>query len=112
MLLLNFNRQLNDFFKLQPGKDKLLLAVSGGLDSVVLADLVAKSGFDFAIAHCNFQLRGAESERDEMFVKLLGENYNKEVFVKRLPPRLMRKRLNYRCRRQRGKQGTSGLNNY
>ncbi|HNP24145.1 MAG TPA: tRNA lysidine(34) synthetase TilS [Panacibacter sp.] len=84
MLLLNFNRQLNDFFKLQPGKDKLLLAVSGGLDSVVLADLVAKSGFDFAIAHCNFQLRGAESERDEMFVKLLGENYNKEVFVKKI----------------------------
>lgn len=84
MLLFKFNQQLKDIFKLQPGKDKLLLAVSGGLDSVVLTDLVAKSGFDFVIAHCNFQLRGAESERDETFVKLLGEKYNKQVFVKKI----------------------------
>lgn len=62
---------------------KFLLAVSGGVDSVVLCDLFYKAGLDFIIAHCNFQLRGEESERDELFVKNLGEVYGKAVFVKR-----------------------------
>lgn len=64
-------------------KDKLLLAVSGGVDSVVLCELCKQAGYDFVIAHCNFQLRGAESERDEQFVQQLGEKYGVEVQVKR-----------------------------
>ena len=64
-------------------KDKLLLTVSGGMDSVVLCELCYESGFEFAIAHCNFQLRGEESERDENFVKGLTEKYYKEILVKK-----------------------------
>ena len=64
-------------------KDKLLLAVSGGIDSVVLCELCKQADFNFTIAHCNFQLRGEESMRDENFVKKLGEKYNAEVLVKK-----------------------------
>ncbi|MFY7741737.1 MAG: tRNA lysidine(34) synthetase TilS [Flavobacterium sp.] len=47
----------------------MLIAVSGGLDSMVLLDLISKTNIEFAVAHCNFQLRGDESEGDENFVK-------------------------------------------
>lgn len=63
--------------------DKLLIAVSGGVDSVVLCDLCKLSGHDFAIAHCNFQLRGAESDADENFVNQLAQKYNVEIFIKK-----------------------------
>ncbi len=54
--------------------DKILLAVSGGKDSVLMAQLFKLAGFNFSIAHCNFNLRGDESQRDEAFVKLLALN--------------------------------------
>lgn len=72
-----------EFTNLEVSSAYFVLAVSGGLDSVVLTDLLANSGFDFCIAHCNFQLRGEESNRDEFFVKELAKKYNKEIFVKR-----------------------------
>ena len=62
--------------------DHLLLAVSGGVDSVVLCELCHLAGFDFTIAHCNFQLRGAESDRDEALVTNLSKKYGVEVLVK------------------------------
>lgn len=61
---------------------KVLLAVSGGVDSVVLCDLSRQAGLTFAVAHCNFGLRGEESHRDEAFVQNLGRKYGVDVFVK------------------------------
>ncbi len=48
---------------------RLLLAHSGGVDSSVLAHLLLQADLDFSVAHCNFQLRGAESDQDASFVK-------------------------------------------
>jgi tRNA(Ile)-lysidine synthase len=50
-------------------KQKLLVSVSGGLDSMVLCDLLLKLNLDFSIAHVNYKLRGKESDFDENFVK-------------------------------------------
>lgn len=63
---------------------RILLAISGGLDSVVLGYLCQNMNLDFALAHCNFLLRGEESEEDENFVKSLGEKWGREVFVKKV----------------------------
>jgi tRNA(Ile)-lysidine synthase len=62
---------------------RFMLAVSGGVDSVVLCELAQRAGLNFFIGHCNFGLRGAESERDENFVRTLGEKYGVEVVVKK-----------------------------
>lgn len=62
-------------------EERVLLAVSGGIDSVVLAHLVRRAGWSFAVAHCNFQLRGAASDGDEDFVRDLAESYGVPVFV-------------------------------
>jgi len=77
-----FLQHIKQFVHLQPSR-KQLLAASGGVDSVVLCDLLFKARCDFDIAHCNFQLRGEESERDERFVRSLAEKYRKDIFVER-----------------------------
>ena len=64
-------------------KDQLLIAVSGGVDSVVLCELCKQAELNFTIAHCNFNLRGEESERDERFVKSLGEKYGVELLAQK-----------------------------
>lgn len=61
--------------KLFSKTDKILLTVSGGIDSIVLCELFHNAGFKFGIAHCNFQLRGDESDGDENFVEALAEKY-------------------------------------
>lgn len=54
---------------------RTLVAVSGGVDSVVLATLFYKAKLPFAMAHCNFKLRGKESDEDEQFVKQLAAGW-------------------------------------
>lgn len=68
--------------KLITKQDHLLLAVSGGLDSVVLCELCKQAGYNFEIAHCNFQLRGKESERDQEFVQSLAAKYRVSFHLK------------------------------
>ncbi len=67
--------------------DKVLLAVSGGTDSVVMADLFSECGYDFGIAHCNFKLRGEESDRDELFVKDLAKRKGVDFYTKEFDTR-------------------------
>jgi tRNA(Ile)-lysidine synthase len=62
--------------------DKLLLAVSGGVDSMVLLHLLTSLGYRIGVAHCNFQLRGEESSADALFVKSTAEKWNVPFFVK------------------------------
>lgn len=64
----------------------VLLAISGGRDSVVLAHLFFHEGIPFELAHCNFQLRGADSDADESFVRRLADDLNIPVHVKRFLP--------------------------
>ncbi|MBC7655261.1 MAG: tRNA lysidine(34) synthetase TilS, partial [Oligoflexus sp.] len=71
-------KQLQDFIKsnaLFKPTDKILLAVSGGKDSVAMAHLFFSLDLNFAIAHCNFNLREEESKRDENFVKNLANQF-------------------------------------
>ncbi|MEZ5072303.1 MAG: tRNA lysidine(34) synthetase TilS [Bacteroidales bacterium] len=56
---------------LESRAQRWLLAVSGGMDSVAMTRLFLEAGMDFGIAHCNFRLRGAESEEDARFVEEL-----------------------------------------
>ena len=62
-------------------KENILLAVSGGADSVVMCHLFKVAGFRFAIAHCNFKLRGEESNNDEEFVKELAKKLNVTLYT-------------------------------
>jgi tRNA(Ile)-lysidine synthase len=64
---------------------KLLVAVSGGIDSMVMIDVVRKHYPNVSVAHVNFELRGTESDGDEQFVRNYCKEKNIPIFVKHLP---------------------------
>ena len=72
-------KYIRDHQLLQPG-DRVLVCVSGGADSVALLDVLQRGGYDCVVAHCNFHLRGEESDRDEAFVRQLGEDVKVKHF--------------------------------
>lgn len=83
MLLLDgFERYIEEN-KLFTHDDKLLLTVSGGVDSMVMMSLAAAAGYRFGVAHCNFQLRGKESDEDETLVECEARRYGVEFYNKR-----------------------------
>lgn len=69
--------------KLFTPKDKILLTVSGGVDSMVLMSLCVNSGYTVGVAHCNFSLRGAESDEDEILVQEHARKYGIECYNRR-----------------------------
>ena len=79
-MLEKFQNHIKQNFPFLNGK-KLLLATSGGLDSMVMVDLFHKLSFEITIAHCNFQLRGVESFGDQNFVQDYADSKNINIFV-------------------------------
>jgi tRNA(Ile)-lysidine synthase len=63
-------------------KSNLLLAISGGIDSVCLFHLLLNGGYQFSVAHCNYNLRGDESNKDEAFVKKLAQKHQIPFYTK------------------------------
>lgn len=83
MLLLDGFEKYIEENELFSHDDKILLTVSGGVDSMVMMSLTAAAGYRFGVAHCNFQLRGAESDEDEVLVEREANRYGAEFFNKR-----------------------------
>ncbi len=63
--------------------DKIIVSASGGIDSMVLIQLLSGAGYSFAIGHCNFQLRAKESDEDEQFVAAAAKQYDKKIFIQK-----------------------------
>jgi tRNA(Ile)-lysidine synthase len=82
IMLNSFTTFIKDRALFKP-EDKILLAVSGGIDSMVMWHLFEESGFKYGVIHCNFQLRGKDSDVDETFVRETAEKSGIRVFVKR-----------------------------
>src|SRR5208283_2776029 len=75
-------------FILEPGfikpDSKVLLTVSGGIDSMVMMYLFHRLQMNCSVAHCNFQLRGQESDEDESFVRQQAGLLHYQIFVSKL----------------------------
>ena len=81
-MLSKFEKHVASYFPFLKGK-KLLLAVSGGIDSMVLMRLCIEMKMDISVAHCNFSLRGDESDADEYFVKSQTDKLQIPIFIKK-----------------------------
>jgi tRNA(Ile)-lysidine synthase len=79
-MLQKFQNHIQENFLFLKG-EKLLLATSGGLDSMVMTHLFQQLPYEIALAHCNFQLRGLESFGDQNFVQDYADENNISLFV-------------------------------
>lgn len=77
-----FKKFILDNNLIKPG-DKILLAVSGGIDSMMMAHLFLSQDYNIGIAHCNFSLRGRESDKDEDLVRCFAAENNLPFFTTR-----------------------------
>lgn len=80
-MLTKFQNYIESHHLIKKG-DRILVALSGGVDSMVLAELLRRCGYDIAFAHCNFHLRGTESDGDEQFVREYAERVGVKLFVR------------------------------
>ena len=62
--------------------DRVLVCVSGGADSIALWDVLQRGGYECIVAHCNFHLRGEESDRDEAFVRAEAKRRETDIYIK------------------------------
>ena len=99
-LVLRFQKVLREQLRLLP-EQKVLAAVSGGRDSVVLAHLLKTSQQNFAIAHVNYGLRGTASQQDAVFVKKMAADLQVEYFEKRCDPADFQQNLQEKAREVR-----------
>lgn len=81
-MLIPFKNHLSEHFTFLEGK-KILLAISGGLDSMVMLHLFQQLPYAITIAHCNFQLRGIESDGDEEFIREYAQKHTIPIAVSR-----------------------------
>ncbi|UAM97558.1 tRNA lysidine(34) synthetase TilS [Polaribacter litorisediminis] len=81
-MIQKFTKHINSNFPFLKGK-KILIAISGGLDSVVSTHLFSELKYPISLAHCNFQLRGAASDLDEEFVYNLSQKTSNQIFIKK-----------------------------
>ncbi len=81
MLLTEFRKHIVDNFSFL-FENQVLIACSGGVDSIVLVRLCRLLNLEFGVAHCNFNLRGEESDEDERFVKKFSDQVKAPFFVK------------------------------
>ncbi len=77
--------------KLFKKEDPILLAVSGGIDSMVMCDLLLKCGYQVGLAHVNFELRGAESDEDQVFIQSFSRQKNIPFFTVNFPAKSLAK---------------------
>ena len=78
------NKKISDFidkYKLLDKQERYLVALSGGADSVALLLVLKQLGYNIEAVHCNFHLRGDESDRDENFCKELCRKCNVEFHL-------------------------------
>jgi len=83
-LLTRFQRHLADSGLLESVQAGALVAWSGGLDSTVLVHLLRAAGIPFVAAHCNFQLRGTESDEEELFIQKWAKQWNIPCFCQKM----------------------------